>query len=294
MSKNVLFETHKTHDFLAKIRNSLLRKMLYSASAKHLMTKPQPVVYAFDYISNEIAIDGIYEIDDLNTLFEWLTRNDSQLFDGECIDAGANIGNHSLYFSRFFSRVFSFEPNPRTFKILSINADSVKNIQCFDFGLSKSTYLAKLHCINSNMGGSRVVDPEDSIESGYSVPIKVTTLDSCIEFFRNVKLIKYDVEGLEHDAILGSKKVIETFNPIVLFEQHREDFINGENKVIDLMKSFGYKKFAVIKKSSSLFKIPFIGFVVRIFRGNSRIVVLENEFKPDFYPFIIAIPDLPK
>ncbi len=287
MSRKVLFEGCRTRDFFTKVRNAFLRKMLYASSAKHLLTKPQPLTFAFDYISNEIAIDGIYEIDDLDILFEWLASMDSTIFTDECIDVGANIGNHSLYFSQYFSHVFSFEPNPRTFKVLSLNAELVSNIDCFDFGLSSSTGEAVLSCTNSNIGGSRVVE----FESASTVPIKITTLDSFFNLFKNIRLIKYDVEGLEYEAILGSKKVIEATNPIVLFEQHKEDFVNGESKVISLLRSLGYTKFATIKKKSALSRVHFMGVILRIINGNSRAIVLENEFKPDFYPFIIAIPN---
>ena len=289
MSEGVLFEGHYKRDFFSKVRNALLRKMLYAKSARHLLANNQKVVFAFDYITNEIAIDGIYEIDDLNILIDWLAQT-PDILEGECIDAGANIGNHSLFFSKFFSRVFSFEPNPKTFKVLSINAESVNNIDCFEFGLSSSTHFATLNCINGNVGGSHVVRSQISNGSKVSVPIKLTTLDSFYENFKNIKLIKYDVEGFEYDAILGSKKIILNFRPIVLFEQNRDEFTNGGSEVISLLRSFGYTKFAVIKKRSAVAKVPIVGFILRILKGSSRLIVLQNDFKPDFYPFIIAMP----
>ncbi len=87
------------------------------------------------------------------------------------------------------------------------------------------------------------------------------------------------------------KKIIEATNPIVLFEQHKSDFVNGESKAISLLQSLGYTKFATIKKKSALSRVHFIGVILRIINGNSRAIVFEDEFKPDFYPFIIAIPN---
>ena len=47
-------------------------------------------------------------------------------FNGTVLDIGANIGNHSLFFSNYFYKVLSFEPHPKIFKVLAINTEDKK------------------------------------------------------------------------------------------------------------------------------------------------------------------------
>ena len=60
---------------------------------------PQFILLNHDYVSNDILIDGFYEIKDLITLCEWLkSRKKTNLV----IDVGAYIGNHSVFFFPYF------------------------------------------------------------------------------------------------------------------------------------------------------------------------------------------------
>ena len=47
---------------------------------------------------------------------------------GVAVDAGASIGNHSVYFSELYGNVFSFEPSQATFEVLKINTAGRGNI----------------------------------------------------------------------------------------------------------------------------------------------------------------------
>ena len=78
-------------------------------------------IFSFDHIGHKINLDGVYERNELDFLFEWLATHSPDVFNGTAIDIGANIGNHSLYLSNYFEKVVSFEPHPRTFKLLEIN-----------------------------------------------------------------------------------------------------------------------------------------------------------------------------
>ena len=93
-------------------------------------------VFSSDHISHDINLDGIYEKDYLITLIKWLKSIQYNIFNGIAIDIGANIGNHSVFFSKFFKKVYSFEPNPKTFELLKINAKLNNNIYVRKTGLS--------------------------------------------------------------------------------------------------------------------------------------------------------------
>ena len=86
-------------------RNSLVNKYLLDLNKIHIAKNRSLAVFSFDYIGTQIALNGIYEKEELELLFDWLKSIDIDLKDSIAIDIGANIGNHSLYFSDFFNTV---------------------------------------------------------------------------------------------------------------------------------------------------------------------------------------------
>ena len=78
-----------------------------------------------DTISKEIDIDGVYEKEEISILSNILNKNST------IIDIGANIGNHSLAFSRFSKKIYSFEAHPKTFQILKFNCSNTKKIKLY-------------------------------------------------------------------------------------------------------------------------------------------------------------------
>jgi FkbM family methyltransferase len=272
---------------------------LFSISQDHVAHKrKQLVVFSFDFIGHYINLDGIFEKGELDTVFQWLSKN-SSAFSGIAIDVGANIGNHSLYFSDYYDSVYSFEPNPRTFQVLKINSQLVKNVKCFDYGISSENRSANLNVYANNIGHSDIADEATQD----TVAIKLSKLDTAIDSDVKVKLLKIDVEGHEYQAILGSKAVIEANMPVILFEQLSSEFEGGSSKVINLLKSMGYTKFASVKRrtrrlrSTNIFLNPLFKVLNSLpigksyLFGTSWIIQTETHFLTTDYPLIVAIPD---
>ena len=113
----------------------------------------------------------------------------------------------------------------------------------------------------------------------------------------DITFIKLDVEGHELKALLGSKKIIEKQKPIIMFEQHKNDFINGSTDVIELLRDFGYKSFVIVKRypSSRFRSIKLLRYaysvISRIVFSPSICLELVEKCEPEFYPFIAAMPD---
>ncbi|SVC82018.1 uncharacterized protein METZ01_LOCUS334872 [marine metagenome] len=96
---------------------------------------PNIAIFAFDRIGADISIVGIYEKAELEGLKDCIfNKIDTQK--SVCLDVGANIGNHTLYFAQFFNQVYSFEPHPEIFELLKFNVRKSKNVKVFQFGLS--------------------------------------------------------------------------------------------------------------------------------------------------------------
>ncbi len=295
INSNVLF-TQKglRRNTLRALVHWPVRRVLRQTSARHVADGCKPlVVFAFDHIAHNVNLKGVYEGNELDALFNWIKRDNERIFSGVAVDIGANIGNHSLYFADYFTKVYGFEPNPRTYKVLTLNAELANNIHCIEVGLSDIEMQALMAVNPTNSGGATVVDSL----SVHAHTINLKTLDSLISDDEDVKLIKLDIEGHEFRALTGAKRVICRNRPIILFEQHPHDFRDGHSKVIDLLRSYGYQKFAAIEEypkiSSGSGFVPGQIFAATraLLGGSSTRVVLKQEFKAGFYPFIIAIPD---
>ena len=255
--------------------------------------RKQLVVFAFDYIGHKINLDGIYEIGALDFFFDAMAPSKSLFAEATAIDIGANIGNHSLYFSDYFRKVLSFEPNPRTYKLLQLNAELATNVQCFNEGISDADAELRLETSSTNSGRS-LITADDNASARL---IRVKPLDSVIGKAENVKLIKIDVEGHEEQVLIGAEQTIRRNQPVILFEQHKEDFRNDSTASIELLKSYGYANFAVIEDWPPLLKfLP--GFfrekyrsMLRLMVGQTKSLVIKDRIDAGSYPFIAALPD---
>jgi len=284
-------------DIFEKTARYLLERKMNSLTRRHAARRRQLAVFSFDYVSVQIMLDGLYEIDELEVFTQWLISiGEERLFEGVVVDIGANIGNHSLYFSDYFTEVLAFEPHPFTYKLLAMNAELVANVRCFNCGLSSETRTASMVLDGRNMSGARVARVGNG---GSASSIRLETLDMFIGATcgRSVRLIKIDVEGHEFEVLAGAEVTIRKHQPIILFEQHPSAFAAGTSRTIDLLKSYGYECFACIEKTPRLpDRFPgalrgLLTALLRVLMGSSQRIVKVGTFKPRFYPFIIVIPN---
>lgn len=126
----------KKRDYFTRRFKSLLNIILYKNNEHNIKSGySNPAVFAFDHIGHSIAVDGIYEKDELQIIKEWLLKNN--LIRGVALDIGANVGNHAIFFSTLYKWVYSFEPHPLTVKLLNLNTELFSNnITVFPIGLS--------------------------------------------------------------------------------------------------------------------------------------------------------------
>lgn len=274
---------------LSKIALIILEKN----SSEHKGMYPQMATFAFDYISNCIQIYGRYEKSLLEKLKEVLEKNISNSL---IIDVGANIGNHSLYFSTFFQKVIALEPNPKVFKLLKVNSSLTDNIECLNVGASSEKGILKFYVDDRNLGGSRIIGPNDKIIPNSQIDVvKIDDIE-----FKGLKptCIKIDVEGHEWSVIKGCEALIAKHSPIVVFEQEASEIKKGTSRTIELLKSFGYDYFYTIESRKSLvsgLKINFIKFPLEIieiilFGDKNSIAELKycKVFKEKKYNMIIS------
>ena len=149
------------------------------------------------------------------------------------LDVGANVGKYAILAckSNPDSRVFAFEPSGSNFYILRINKElnKCKNLNLCKIGLSDKKGKMKLY---------------DGLGTGsFSLKVKSqkfeeVTTDKLDNLFKEIDLIKIDVEGAELDVLNGAKKLLskkKIKNLIVELDKE------NEKKIIELMRNFGYR-----------------------------------------------------
>ncbi len=147
------------------------------------------------------------------------------------IDAGTNIGNHTLYFSKILKagKVYCFEPQKEIFKILqkNIKANDV-NAECYNNVLSeKSENFAMDGFISVNFGATNFVSDKDG-------EYKSLTLDDvCLK--DEIFAIKIDVEGHEFPVLRGAVQILEKYSPVLWIEIKGE-----EEEKVNFLSSYGY------------------------------------------------------
>jgi FkbM family methyltransferase len=293
--KKVIAHDRLKFDLFAPL-NMLINSYNHYLARQHLKNYPQLAVFAFDHIGLCINHYGRYESRTLDLIKNYLKSVISDLNQTVALDIGANIGNHSLYFSDLFEEVFSFEPDPRTFALLKFNTEHVcckRNIKCFNFGLSDQNSNLLFETNASNVGGSRIVENMHGSQSSETFLIDVKRVDDILELYcKNISVMKIDVEGHELAALKGAKKLIEKNNPIILFEQHATDFSAGKSNVIEYLTELNYRFLTVERRyyfgETFIFKVS--GLILRYFFGSQLTLVEKDYFQPRYYDMIIAVP----
>ena len=135
------------------------------------------------------------------------------------IDVGANVGNHSMYWAvHSGAEVEAFEPEGMALDMLRRNIERnglSSKIAVNPTALGAVAGRGRLREKHGNLGASHLemTAPADDLDGS---EVSVACLDSYS--FRNVGLIKIDVEGMEIDVIRGARETLRRERPVVWAE----------------------------------------------------------------------------
>ena len=160
---------------------------------------------------------------------------------GGCyVDAGANQGNHTIFFSEFCrsSEIVSVEASRVIRPILEKNSNTyvTKPLSIID---------GCLYSVDGKRASSlKGVDPlncggtEFAVTPDGSGDVVTITLDSLLHG-KDVGLLKLDLEGMEMSALQGAIHTIEKCRPVVFAEAWKHSF----RSMIDrFLAELGYKE----------------------------------------------------
>ncbi len=165
------------------------------------------------------------------------------------VDVGANVGTHSLGFSRVVGSdglVIAIEGEPDTFCLLASNVvrnDLLGVVKPLQMLCGKDVKVLQYPLESEerqNAGAKSFVDEINGIDELAGVayrPVAISTLDSLN--LNRCDVLKIDVEGMESDVLAGGLRIIESCRPVIYFEHAVDDPVRLKRSV-DLLSPLGY------------------------------------------------------
>jgi FkbM family methyltransferase len=179
----------------------------------------------------------------------------SQITGKDIIDGGAYIGDSILIFKEFAPRtVYAFEPLEENFILLNktIYINKLRNVIPLKIGLGNIK--GKMSITSFGSASFR----SDIFKENLEESIETTSLDDFVmEKEIDVGLIKLDVEGSEFDVLLGAKKTIREYKPILIISvYHRgQDFFEIPRLIKEMEPQYKMRFLNLNRMSATLERI---------------------------------------
>lgn len=178
------------------------------------------------------------------------------------IDVGAHLGLATIYLKSQYpqARILSFEPNPKTAKILRLNikTNHLKNIKVIEAAVGDKKGQKPLYVDSTSQnpwtwGDSLIKNIWDSQNPPTPILVKIVTLSSFLT--KPVNLLKIDAEGAESKIIEGCTDKLKLVKNLIL-EYHETPKTNPHNKLSLITKT-----------------LREMGFNINILKQNNEIVI---------------------
>lgn len=185
-----------------------------------------------------------------NYYYEWSVKkfilrhvNEFSVF----IDAGACFGEYCIILAKLNKQCFALEPMADNIKALKTNIQ-LNNLQhrikLIPYGLGDDNYQASYFFDPVNTGASRV-NKASSRNSG----VEIKKLDSLLTELNigpeESILIKFDIEGMEPEAIRGATKFISMYNRLMFII---EDKHSGHDSIKNALSEIAVFEFGRVDR----------------------------------------------
>lgn len=196
-----------------------------------------------------VVMFGSYE-PEVRDIFRTVLRPDAVV-----IDAGANVGWHTLLMARLVGnggRVLAIEANPSVRNRLQENVgiNQFRHVDIVPFALAEDDRVLEFYAPaadDPDSGNGHVVAP-DARPRADTVRIQARSLDRLVSEagIARVDLFKIDVEGFEWSVLQGSEQTVARFRPHIVFEFDTTYAPRGSDALMaEFFKRYRYRLFAV-------------------------------------------------
>lgn len=189
------------------------------------------------------------------------------------VDVGANIGAHTLLFSRLVGptgRVLAFEPQRLVFQLLCANValNGIENVYCSQTAIGAEEGTVTLATADpnkeQNFGGLSLT----ALAAEQGEKVAVRPLDADCNF------LKIDVEGMETEVLEGARTAIQRSRPFLYVENDR---VENSPRLLQTIESLGY--------------VPY-WHLTPLYSPNNFNRVAKNVWGVDFVSFnLLCIPE---
>jgi FkbM family methyltransferase len=203
------------------------------------------------YIGRSIELYRAWAQDDIDLivgLIDLLLQNKPQVI---FYDVGANIGTHTVAVAKRFAErvaVRSFEAQRQVYYVVCGNVaiNGLDNVHVHHAAVSNvanSSIMVDLpdYTLPNNFGGLELIQSERT-DNQYMTKTRRETVNTVTidQFDEAVDFLKLDIEGMEHLALQGAKKTIDTHRPICFVEMWKTDI----EAVKKFFKQSNYRAYA--------------------------------------------------
>lgn len=165
------------------------------------------------------------------------------------IDIGANIGYDTMLMSTAVGRngcVVAFEPDLKNLSLLLENLCQIPetNVIVQSLGLSDEGGISRIALADEGNRGTSNLRPG---EKGDSQPLLVTRLDQVLaaKDLQKIGLVKIDIEGFEHKAILGMGELLDKVEVLAceVDPNYLRQCGTSPAAIFDIMQAKGFTSF---------------------------------------------------
>jgi FkbM family methyltransferase len=189
---------------------------------------------------------------EIYNLLDYYQNRERRIHDGDIVvDLGGNIGVFNRWaYSQGASKVISFEPDRRYFKLLSLNADPRSIL----FNGAASNEIGEMTLYEStHLGGSNLFGTQENAKT-YNV--RTYTLNYLFEtgLIDRIDFLKIDIEGAEHHALAGISDENLMKVKTISMEYHHSHFNYDDNlrqKLINRMTILGFNSYLMFMGSNN-------------------------------------------
>ena len=172
------------------------------------------------------------------------------------IDVGAHVGIYSMLSSELVGttgHIYSFEPTPWTFRILTENTKRLSNVTIINEAISETEQTLTFADYGPGYGAynsANTAGATDTTRTAEKLTVTSRSLDSfCHEKNIHPDIIKIDSEGYEREVLLGSKGILTdttTKRPLVTIEvAGGATWAENSHQAFDLLTSYGYAPYEI-------------------------------------------------
>lgn len=183
---------------------------------------------------------------EIYNLRDYYNNREKRIHEGDIVvDLGGNIGVFNRWaYSQGASKVISFEPDRRYFKLLKLNSDPRSIL----FNAAMSDTVGELELYeSSHLGGSSLFEFNDALTK---YPVKTYTLDYLFysKLVDRIDFLKIDIEGAEQQAILGisDSNLMKVKNIAIEYHNNKFNFNDDlRHKLIIRLNNLGFNSFTL-------------------------------------------------